>query len=76
MKNNSKNLFVLLILDGWGYQTDPDHNAIAHAKTPHMGSLVARVSTCFALWFWRRCWFAKGQMETQESVICVWGQGV
>ncbi len=26
---------VLLILDGWGYRVDTQHNAIANAKTPH-----------------------------------------
>ena len=25
---------LLLILDGWGYREDPDHNAIAAANTP------------------------------------------
>ncbi len=27
--------FLLVILDGWGYNPDQDYNAIAHAKKPH-----------------------------------------
>jgi len=30
---------VLLILDGWGYRTDPESNAIAAARTPHWDRL-------------------------------------
>ncbi len=35
MKNPSIRPVVLLILDGWGYREDPEHNAIAQAHTPN-----------------------------------------
>jgi len=31
---------LLLILDGWGYRTEKDHNAIAMANTPHWDHLL------------------------------------
>lgn len=33
---------VLVIIDGWGYRTDPFGNAIAAAKTPHWDALWQR----------------------------------
>ena len=33
---------VLVIIDGWGYRTDPSGNAIAAAKTPNWDALWAR----------------------------------
>ncbi len=35
MKKPSIRPIVLLILDGWGYRADPEHNAIAQAQTPN-----------------------------------------
>lgn len=31
---------LLLILDGWGYRTRKEHNAIAMANTPHWDQLM------------------------------------
>ncbi len=33
---------VLCILDGWGWRTDPDHNAVLLARTPVWDSLLER----------------------------------
>ncbi|MDF1794059.1 MAG: 2,3-bisphosphoglycerate-independent phosphoglycerate mutase [Thalassobaculaceae bacterium] len=33
---------VLCIMDGWGYRTDRDNNAVAQANTPHVDALSAR----------------------------------
>lgn len=38
-KLNSRPI-LLLILDGWGYRKDSDHNAIALAATPHWDHLI------------------------------------
>tara|TARA_B100001094_G_scaffold332736_1_gene406120 strand:+ start:1166 stop:2776 length:1611 start_codon:yes stop_codon:yes gene_type:complete len=38
--NKKHNTFVLLILDGWGYREDHQHNAIAQAHTPVMDQLL------------------------------------
>jgi 2,3-bisphosphoglycerate-independent phosphoglycerate mutase len=32
---------VLIVLDGWGYRKETEHNAIAQAKTPFFDSLMA-----------------------------------
>lgn len=37
----NKKPMVLVILDGWGYSENPESNAIFHAKTPTMDSLIA-----------------------------------
>src|ERR1019366_4278753 len=34
--------FVLVVLDGWGHNTDPYGNAIAAARTPELDSLESR----------------------------------
>ena len=31
---NAPKPLVLLVMDGWGYREDPEHNAIAHARKP------------------------------------------
>jgi 2,3-bisphosphoglycerate-independent phosphoglycerate mutase len=33
---------VLIILDGWGWRAEPEHNAIHHARTPSMDELAER----------------------------------
>jgi 2,3-bisphosphoglycerate-independent phosphoglycerate mutase len=33
-KDNSKKQVALIVLDGWGYREEKEHNAIAQAKTP------------------------------------------
>ncbi len=37
--------FVLIILDGWGWREDPEHNAIHHAAPRHMDELAERFPT-------------------------------
>jgi 2,3-bisphosphoglycerate-independent phosphoglycerate mutase len=39
MPSSKKTPLVLMILDGWGYREQSEHNAIAFAKTPHMDRL-------------------------------------
>lgn len=34
-ENQSKNQTALIVLDGWGYREDAEHNAVAAAKTPN-----------------------------------------
>src|ERR1035437_1970399 len=34
--------FVLVVLEGWGHNTDPYGNAIAAARTPELDSLESR----------------------------------
>lgn len=41
MTNHKKTPIALIILDGWGHREATDHNAIAHAHTPHWDQLVA-----------------------------------
>ena len=36
---------VLIILDGWGWREDPEHNAIHHAAPRHMDELAQRFPT-------------------------------
>ena len=36
-----KHPLLLMILDGWGINPSPEHNAIAQAKTPNMTRLCA-----------------------------------
>jgi len=36
---------VLIILDGWGWREDPEHNAIHHAQPRHMDELAERFPT-------------------------------
>ena len=36
---------VLIILDGWGYNEAPEHNAIFHAKKPYWDSLLKTATT-------------------------------
>ncbi|MFT5161791.1 MAG: 2,3-bisphosphoglycerate-independent phosphoglycerate mutase [Alteromonadaceae bacterium] len=36
---SKKSPLLLMILDGWGYKEDPQHNAIAQAKTPVLDQL-------------------------------------
>ena len=35
LKNPNKNQTCLIVLDGWGYREDTQHNAVAAAKTPN-----------------------------------------
>jgi len=37
---SQKKSTVLIILDGWGYRENQDSNAIFHAKTPFIDSLI------------------------------------
>lgn len=39
MNKTAKSPLVLMILDGWGYRTDPQHNAILEANTPVLDRL-------------------------------------
>ncbi|MBI2354307.1 MAG: 2,3-bisphosphoglycerate-independent phosphoglycerate mutase [Deltaproteobacteria bacterium] len=36
-----KKPLLLMILDGWGINPNPDHNAVAQAKTPNLNRLLA-----------------------------------
>jgi 2,3-bisphosphoglycerate-independent phosphoglycerate mutase len=36
-----KKPLVLMILDGWGINRNPEHNAVALAKTPHLTNLLS-----------------------------------
>jgi 2,3-bisphosphoglycerate-independent phosphoglycerate mutase len=38
----NKNQACLIILDGWGYREDTEHNAVAHAKTPNFDKYWAK----------------------------------
>lgn len=40
MSKSNPRPILLLILDGWGYRKDTDHNAIALAATPHWDHLI------------------------------------
>ena len=40
-ENLAKKPLVLVVLDGWGYREEKDHNAIAEAKTPFFDKLWA-----------------------------------
>ncbi len=37
--NKDRNKVILIVLDGWGYQEEKEHNAIAEAKTPYFDNL-------------------------------------
>lgn len=39
MNTTAKSPLVLMILDGWGYRTNPEHNAILAANTPVLDKL-------------------------------------
>src|SRR4051794_14131369 len=40
--NRSHRPLALVILDGWGYSTRPDGNAISMARTPNYGEICRR----------------------------------
>jgi 2,3-bisphosphoglycerate-independent phosphoglycerate mutase len=39
MEDNAKKQIALIVLDGWGYREEKEHNAIAEAKTPFFDHL-------------------------------------
>ena len=44
MSNGSAPRVVLVVLDGWGYRTEREGNAIELASTPELASALAVVS--------------------------------
>jgi 2,3-bisphosphoglycerate-independent phosphoglycerate mutase len=42
MQSNNTPTTLLIILDGWGYREQTDHNAIAHANKPNWDQLLAQ----------------------------------
>ncbi|MGL5304949.1 MAG: 2,3-bisphosphoglycerate-independent phosphoglycerate mutase, partial [Aeromonas veronii] len=38
--STAKKPLVLVIMDGWGYSTKQEHNAVAAAKTPNLDRLA------------------------------------
>lgn len=57
---------TLIILDGWGYQEDPSHNAIAHAKTPFWEELWRQYPHTLAVASGLAVGLPKGQMGNSE----------
>lgn len=57
---------VLVILDGWGYRTNPDGNAIAAANTPVMDSLWAAYPKTLIRTSGKDVGLPEGQMGNSE----------
>ena len=58
----SKRPTVLMILDGYGLNSNCDHNAVCEGRTPVMDQLMSQ------------CPFVKGRWATLRWAILTWGQ--
>lgn len=60
------NRVVLCVLDGFGLNPNPDHNAVALANTPVFDSLWQKVPSTTLITFGERVGLPEGQMGTSE----------
>jgi 2,3-bisphosphoglycerate-independent phosphoglycerate mutase len=58
--------FVLIIMDGWGYSEDPEHNAIYHANTPHWDEIFKSNPQTFISGSGMDVGLPQGQMGNSE----------
>ena len=63
---NQKNPLVLIILDGWGYRPETQHNAIAQAQTPFFDMLMQKYPHTFLNASETHVGLPKGQIGNSE----------
>ena len=57
---------ALIILDGWGINPNPEHNAVKQANTPYLDSLFAKYPSASLLCSGEAVGLPEGQMGTSE----------
>ena len=75
MKQNTKKIISLIVLDGWGYREDTLHNAIASANKPFFDSLWQKYPHALLQASEQYVGLPKGQMGDSETGHHVMGAG-
>ena len=75
MNKKNKKIISLIVLDGWGYREDKNHNAIAMAKKPFFDSLWAKYPHSLLQASEENVGLPKGQMGDSETGHHCMGSG-
>jgi 2,3-bisphosphoglycerate-independent phosphoglycerate mutase len=66
MKENNKNVDILIILDGWGFREETEGNAVAQANIPFLDSMINTYPNCKLLCSGNEVGLPDGTMGNSE----------